>query len=634
MDTCKLIVQVAKSVGDDSIPRPWSKHSKTVAETPNTPLYVGHESNKLDESTKSQLTEIEKDPKLKEFVKVMTKSGKVWENDELAEEFTAETDEKVNSIAFNETISDLDYLKSKMSGALKETTTEVAEADEKDSSILDTGRLFVRNLSYTCTEEELRAYFQRFGPISEIHLPIDKETKKGKGFAYVLFMIPENAVSAFTECDGKIFQGRLLHILSAKGKIVQEEPAETNFKKLQEKKKKESAISSFNWNSLFMNQDAVMESVAKELKISKSELLDPESDNLAVRMALAETKVISDTKSFLEENGITINSIKSKERSDTIILVKNIPHSTTVEDLRTHFSRFGSIGKVLVPPSNTIAVIEFLERNEAKNAFKNLAYSRFKSAPLYLEWAPANLIKPTQQSNEIVIDQNPMLKMADKELSVDAVDTSTVYVKNLNFRTTEEKLKSVFESVGGINHVTIAKKKKGTVSMSMGFGFIEFSSKEFALKAIQTLQGVIIDDHTLELKLSQRKSIQKSEKITEQHDQNHRTKILMKNIPFEANVKELRQFLKSFGQLKSVRMPKKFDGTHRGFGFVEYATAQEAKRAFDELYHTHFYGRHLVLEWTDDNNSVEALRLKTKSNFKEESASKKVKLDSDQEDDD
>lgn len=32
--------------------------------------------------------------------------------------------------------------------------------------------------------------------------------------------------------------------------------------------------------------------------------------------------------------------------------------------------------------------MEFLDAGEAKQAFKNLAYSRFKNLPLYLEWAP------------------------------------------------------------------------------------------------------------------------------------------------------------------------------------------------------------------------------------------------------
>ena len=43
------------------------------------------------------------------------------------------------------------------------------------------------------------------------------------------------------------------------------------------------------------------------------------------------------------------------------------------------------------------------------------------------------------------------------------------------------------------------------------------------------------------------------------------TKLLIKNIPFEASKGELRELFAAFGQVRSVRMPMKFDGTHRGY---------------------------------------------------------------------
>ena len=44
------------------------------------------------------------------------------------------------------------------------------------------------------------------GPLTEVNLPIDSFTKKLKGFAFITYMIPEHAVKAFSELDGKIFQ--------------------------------------------------------------------------------------------------------------------------------------------------------------------------------------------------------------------------------------------------------------------------------------------------------------------------------------------------------------------------------------------------------------------------------------------
>lgn len=42
----------------------------------------------------------------------------------------------------------------------------------------------------------------------------------------------------------------------------------------------------------------------------------------------------------------------------------------------------------------------------------------------------------------------------------------------------------------------------------------------------------------------------------------------------QATAKELRELFANFGQLKRLRLPKKFDGGHRGFAFVDFLTAQ------------------------------------------------------------
>jgi multiple RNA-binding domain-containing protein 1 len=60
-------------------------------------------------------------------------------------------------------------------------------------------------------------------------------------------------------------------------------------------------------------------------------------------------------------------------------------------------------------------------------------------------------------------------------------------------------------------------------------------------------------------------------------------KMMVRNVPFEAKVKELEELFKVFGQLKYVRLPKKIDGTHRGFGFVEFVTVNDAKVIFLSL---------------------------------------------------
>ena len=95
-----------------------------------------------------------------------------------------------------------------------------------DEAIGETGELFIRNLSYRTTEQDLEQLFSPFGPITNINMPIDALTKQPKGFAHITFMFPKHALRAFNELDGHAFQGRLLHILS--GKTQQESLETTN----------------------------------------------------------------------------------------------------------------------------------------------------------------------------------------------------------------------------------------------------------------------------------------------------------------------------------------------------------------------------------------------------------------------
>jgi multiple RNA-binding domain-containing protein 1 len=93
-------------------------------------------------------------------------------------------------------------------------------------------------------------------------VPIKKSDGKGKGFAFVQFKDPEHAVEAFTENDGTIFQGRLLHIISAESKR-ESKLDDFTLSKLPLKKQKaikrkaDAASSNFNWNSLYMNVRAI-----------------------------------------------------------------------------------------------------------------------------------------------------------------------------------------------------------------------------------------------------------------------------------------------------------------------------------------------------------------------------------------
>jgi multiple RNA-binding domain-containing protein 1 len=87
---------------------------------------------------------------------------------------------------------------------------------------------------------------------------LKKVDGKGKGFAFIQFKESERAVEAYDDTDGTIFQGRLLHIISAKAKkdtsLNEYEISKLPLKKQKEIRRKQDATrATFNWNSLYLN---------------------------------------------------------------------------------------------------------------------------------------------------------------------------------------------------------------------------------------------------------------------------------------------------------------------------------------------------------------------------------------------
>ncbi|XP_032655891.1 putative RNA-binding protein 19 [Chelonoidis abingdonii] len=530
------------------------------------------------------------------------------------------------------------------------------KADEEEEDLSESGRLFVRNLPYTSTEEDLEQIFSKYGPLSEIHFPIDSLTKKPKGFAFITYMIPEHAVKAFAEVDGQVFQGRMLHVLPSTIKKEEGEnlnaEGSSSYKKQKESKDKANSASSHNWNTLFMGTNAVADAIAQKYNATKSQVLDDEGKgSVAVRVALGETQLVQDVRQFLIDNGVSLDSFSQAagERSKTVILVKNLPAGTKVVELEEVFGPHGSLGRVLLPEGGITAIVEFLEPTEAKRAFTKLAYSKFQHVPLYLEWAPMGVFScppPEKKQPEIpgeegearlgtAGDETEEAKKGSEDIAVEeeeeeeSVPGCTLFIKNLNFATTEDTLKETFSKVGALKSCTISRKidKAGTL-LPMGFGFVEYKKPEHAQKALRQLQGCSVDGHRLDVKISERAikpTVTPSRKKQTLKKQKS-SKILVRNIPFQATVREIRELFSTFGELKTVRLPKKMAGTgsHRGFGFVDFLTKQDAKKAFNALCHsTHLYGRRLVLEWADTEETVETLRRKTAEHFHDSPKKKK-----------
>lgn len=198
-----------------------------------------------------------------------------------------------------EAVSDMGYLKSKVKKMSEDSSDSEGEeraavdggdeseeeedmSDEEsagqaatnDDDSTDESRLFVRNLPFSCSEEELSEHFKSFGPLTQVHIPLaDTGDGRGKGYAFVQFMIPEHAGNAKAELDGTSFQGRLLHIIAAKKAVeLQTDAADmaeqararkmSSYQLKKEEERKKSASVKEGWNASHLRSDTVIEATA------------------------------------------------------------------------------------------------------------------------------------------------------------------------------------------------------------------------------------------------------------------------------------------------------------------------------------------------------------------------------------
>ena len=73
-------------------------------------------------------------------------------------------------------------------------------------------KLYVGNLSYTATEDELRQLFSQAGSVKSVSVIKDRDTGRSKGFAFVEMASDDDAQKAISQFNGQSFQDRSLKV--------------------------------------------------------------------------------------------------------------------------------------------------------------------------------------------------------------------------------------------------------------------------------------------------------------------------------------------------------------------------------------------------------------------------------------
>ena len=77
-------------------------------------------------------------------------------------------------------------------------------------------KMYVGNIPFSTSDDELKELFGEFGEVTDVHIPEDRESGRPRGFAFVTMDTKDAMVSAIKDLDGAEFGGRNLRVNEAK----------------------------------------------------------------------------------------------------------------------------------------------------------------------------------------------------------------------------------------------------------------------------------------------------------------------------------------------------------------------------------------------------------------------------------
>ncbi|KAF3788526.1 RNA-binding protein [Nymphaea thermarum] len=213
--------------------------------------------------------------------------------------------------------------------------------------------------------------------------------------------------------------------------------------------------------------------------------------------------------------------------------------------------------------------------------------------------SPCQRIPCTVQEAEAVATEGPQSSVEDDSEAAEQKSAWTarkrLYAENLPLSLTEADIRSLFEQCGTVKKVELIKHKDGK---SRGFSFITMSTPDEAFSAIDKLDSIETGGRII--RVSYAKTVKKppSAKPTAVET---RHKIYASNLAWKVRSSHLREFFMANSNPVSAKVV--FDspsGKSAGYGFVSFATKEEAEAASLALDGKELMGRPLRLKISQD----------------------------------
>ncbi|KAL2939363.1 Polyadenylate-binding protein 2 [Bienertia sinuspersici] len=253
------------------------------------------------------------------------------------------------------------------------------------------------------------------------------------------------------------------------------------------------------------------------------------------------------------------------------IFIKNLDKAIDNKALHETFSAFGTIlsCKVATDASGQSKGHGFVQ------------YETEESAQKAIEKLNGMLLNDKQ------VYVGPFQRRQERENTADKTKFTNVYVKNLPETTTDDDMNKIFGQYGKISSAVVMRDVDGK---SKGFGFVNFENADDAAKAVEALNGQMIDGKEWYVGKAQKKAEREAElkhqfdqSMKEVVDQYQGKNLYIKNLDDTIDDEKLKEIFSQFGTVTSCKIMRDPSGVSKGSGFVAFSSAEEASRALSEM---------------------------------------------------
>ncbi|XP_075222942.1 RNA-binding protein 28 [Lycorma delicatula] len=482
----------------------------------------------------------------------------------------------------------------------------------KNKAVGKRGRVIIRNLPFSCTEDKLADAFREFGKIVDINVPKHPDSNKPKGFAFVDFTSRLSADKATEAFSGKDFMGRKITIERAvsKDRFLNSENKQNDsvWGMRSNQKEKQNVCDEDSVRDHGHDYDDDINN-GGEIKIKEEDCDNDEYDDEFLNDIKEEPL---ENKEFYKEHGLSDftdnkdskNESSSDSKSKAVkqpyeipkkkkarLIIRNLSFKTTEEKLRSHFSTYGDVIdlNLLRRVDNKLvgcAFLEFNNRKSAVNAIVATSGKPFLGRTIVVDWAiPVKDFKKVNESSSGNAKENDTneedgdIKIKEEILSDDKdgdsssdKEESVANKINQSNDTKEEEISSEIDDNDDENEETDENEEMDASSDVETNSSDDNEEDEYESDVNKNEKKRKLDE------LSEPVDDKKKPRY-ESHDVSEGRTVFIKNVPFTATNEDLKECVKQFGPLFYALICIDPITEHsRGTAFVKFQNKEDAEK--------------------------------------------------------